>query len=389
MSCYVGSNNNRFYVALESTFGTVPAVTAQHRVPGLRLQARQVAEDIQRRDKTGSRTFTGLPNKVRRNTAYQFNTLMTQWLDQSEPPSIGPLFQAGMGAAPVVFDGGTVDSTTGLTGITLTTAHELSTGQGVAFEGEIRFVSAVQDATTFFVNAPFTNLGAASVLGTTITYKLATTLASTSIFDYWDPTEAVQRIVEGAVVDTFRVNINGDFHEFAFSGPARDLIDSASFETGEGELTTFPEEPGLGGFDYTVIPGHLGQVWMGATPIQFFTITEAELSLQNDVALRVKEFGSDLARCFAAGKRKVQLNIRLFEDLDGDAAGLYQAARSRSPISVMLQLGQQSGQLFGAYMPAMVPTVPEFDDQDTRLQWRFQNSRAQGTVDDELYIAFG
>ena len=55
----------------------------------------------------------------------------------------------------------------------------------------------------------------------------------------------------------------------------------------------------------------------------------------------------------------------------------------------MLQLGEQIGQLFGAYMPAMVPEVPEFDDSETRLQWKFQNDRAQGTVDDELYIAFG
>ena len=54
----------------------------------------------------------------------------------------------------------------------------------------------------------------------------------------------------------------------------------------------------------------------------------------------------------------------------------------------MLQLGQQSSQLFGAYMPAMVPQVPEFDDSETRLQWTFQNNRAQGAVNDELYIAF-
>ncbi len=83
------------------------------------------------------------------------------------------------------------------------------------------------------------------------------------------------------------------------------------------------------------------------------------------------------------------LNFRLFEMADAQTAGLYQAARQRSPIGVMLQLGEQTGQLFGAYMPAMVPEVPEFDDGETRLQWKFQNSRAQGTVNDELYIAFG
>ena len=128
---------------------------------------------------------------------------------------------------------------------------------------------------------------------------------------------------------------------------------------------------------------------MGATPNQFFTLTAAELTLENNVDLRAREFGSDYARCVAAGERSVKLNFSIFEQVDAQTAGLYQAARQRSPIGVMFQLGEQMGQLFGAYMTAMVPDVPEFDDQETRLQWKFQNSRAQGTVNDELYIAFG
>ena len=84
----------------------------------------------------------------------------------------------------------------------------------------------------------------------------------------------------------------------------------------------------------------------------------------------------------------MKLNFELFEQDDEQTKALYQAARQRSPISVMLQLGEQAGQLCGAYMGAMVPEVPEFDDSETRLQWKFQNNQAQGTVDDELYIAF-
>ena len=101
------------------------------------------------------------------------------------------------------------------------------------------------------------------------------------------------------------------------------------------------------------------------------------------------QFGSDLARCIAGGQRKVTLNLSLFEQNDTQTQQLYQAARQRSPISVMLQLGAQAGQLLGLYMPAMVPEVPEYDDSDTRLEWKFQNSRAQGTADDEFYVAFG
>ncbi len=210
-----------------------------------------------------------------------------------------------------------------------------------------------------------------------------------SIFDYWDPSDAVQRIVTGAGIDKMRVKVNGDFQEFDFRGPGRDLIDSVSFASGDGGLTQFPTEPSTLGFDYTIVPGHLGQVWMGATPLRFFTLTAAELTLDNQIAQRLHEFGSDFSRCIQGGAREVTLSFSIFEQDDAQTKALYQAARQRSPISVMVQLGEQTGQLFGAYMPAMVPEVPEFDDRDTRLQWKFQNSRAQGTVDDELYIAFG
>jgi hypothetical protein len=260
----------------------------------------------------------------------------------------------------------------------------------VSYAGEIRFVAAVQNATTVFVNAPFTaGVVAGAALGATITFPLATDVGSVSIFDYWDPNTAVQRILDGVAVDVMRVKVNGDFQEFLFSGPSRDLLDSASFTSGEGGLTQYPAEPSTVGFDYTIVPGHLGQVWMGATPTEFFTLTTAELRLDNNVDLRVREFGSDFAQCIAAGRRTVRLSFSIFEQVNAETAGLYQAARQRSPIGVMLQLGEQNGQLFGAYMPAMVPEVPEFDDHETRLQWKFQSSRAQGTVNDELYVAFG
>ena len=90
MSCYISSNNNRFYVALESTYGNVPAITGANRIPGVRLAAMQVSEQTSRRDKTGSRTFAGLPNRIRKKTSYQLDTFMTEWTNQTAPPSHGP-----------------------------------------------------------------------------------------------------------------------------------------------------------------------------------------------------------------------------------------------------------------------------------------------------------
>jgi hypothetical protein len=55
----------------------------------------------------------------------------------------------------------------------------------------------------------------------------------------------------------------------------------------------------------------------------------------------------------------------------------------------MFQLGESNGQLFGVYLKSVMPEVPEFDDSERRLQWKFRNSRAQGTVDDEIFVAVG
>ncbi len=117
---------------------------------------------------------------------------------------------------------------------------------------------------------------------------------------------------------------------------------------------------------------------MGAPESQFFTLTAAELTMDE----QHRAAGAGIRKRFRAvhrgGRAAVRLNFKMFEHDDAQTRGLYQAARQRSPIGVMLQLGEQPGQLFGAYMPAMVPEVPEFDDQETRLQWKFQNRSGAG-----------
>lgn len=390
MSCYISSNNNRAYVALEAVYGEVAGIAEGNRIPLVKLATRQTPEQTRRRDKTGSRTFAGLPNRVRKETTFRLNSLMTAWGNAPAAPAQGALFQAGLGGDPLVFLGATVATMPTAVQVQFTASHGLDVGQGVTFGGEMRFVTGIVNATTVAVNAPFaTPPGTGEGFGPTVTYPLATGLKSVSIFDYWDPAAGVQRIVQGAAVDVLRVKVNGDYHEFEFSGPARDLLDSVSFAAGQGGLTAFPEEPPSIAFDYSVIPGHVGQVWMGVGPSQVHALTSAELVVDNNVTLRAKEFGADYAKCIAAGARSVRLNFSVFAHTDAVSAELYQASRQRSPIEVMLQLGEQHGQLFGAYLPSLVPEVPEFEDGDTRLEWAFSNNQGQGAVDDELYVAFG
>jgi len=190
-------------------------------------------------------------------------------------------------------------------------------------------------------------------------------------------------------VDKVTVKVNGDFHQFQFSGMAQDLADSTSFSSGVGQLTAFPVEPALGAFDYSIVPGNLGQVWLGSTPSQFFTLTDAQLVIGNNLDVRAQEFGSSLPLALAPGTRNVGIQFELYQRDDAATQALYQAAKQQSPISAMIQLGQQPNQLFGVYLQSVLPEVPEYNDSSARLQWSFASSRAQGTVDNEVIIAFG
>jgi hypothetical protein len=390
MPSYISSSENRFYTATEISYGQVPAITSENRFPAVKLTARQTVDRLQRRDKTGSRTFAGLPVGIRKQTQFSLKTYLTSWANASGEPGYGPLFRATLGGGPRLFAGGTLGAGSETRSVTFVSSHGLAPGDALVSGNEIRFVSSIMDAQTVLLNAPFTTAPAAgAVVGATATYSPATDLPSVSVFDYWSPGTAVQRILAGAAIEEMRVTINGDFHEFEFSGLAADVIDSGSFNQGQGGLGTFPGEPAMGSFDYSVVPGHLGQAWLGAIEEQVYTITSAELVVNNGIDLRNREFGCETPRGVAGGMRNVSMNFSLYEKDDDVTRALYQAARSRSPISIMFQLGQQQGQLFGLYLRSVIPEVPEFDDSDNRLQWKFTSCRAQGSVDDEIYVAFG
>ena len=145
MSCYISSNNERVYVALESAYGTVPAITGANRIPLVKLTAKQVPEQTARKDKTGSRTFVGLPNTIRKTTSFR-----TQHVDDgvdgsdrgAEP---GSAVSGGDGRDAGVLhrrNGGDGD---GPDGDSVHGGARVEPGQAVTFSGEMRFVAAIAE----------------------------------------------------------------------------------------------------------------------------------------------------------------------------------------------------------------------------------------------------
>ena len=79
MSCYVSSRENRFLAALEQSYAVAADVTLARALPALRLAVNQDTERVDRRDKTGSRTFPGLPANLRRETRFELTAYLTSW----------------------------------------------------------------------------------------------------------------------------------------------------------------------------------------------------------------------------------------------------------------------------------------------------------------------
>lgn len=387
---YISSRDNRFYVAVEQSYGQAAASSSFTRIPAVKLVARQQRRRAERKDKTGSRTFAGYPAGGRRVTTYELHTYMRDWPDQSREPGYGPLFQACFGRPVAMGSQLSISAVSSPNRVSFGTAHGLTPGQGVAYGADLRFVAAVVDDHTIQLNAPFSVQPAAgTTTGAAATYRPGAELSSATILDYWSPGTAVQRLIYGAAVDELQIQVNGDFHGFQFSGPACDVMDSSSFEQGQGGLSAFPAEPAPGNFDYAVVPGHLGQVWLGSAPDQFFTLTAATVKFSNNAELRDREFGSSYARGISAGVRSVTAELSIYQQDDAQTSALYQAARQESPVSVMFQLGQQQRQLTAVYLKGVTLTTPEFDDSEVRQQWVFKSCRAQGIADDEISIAFG
>ena len=386
---FISSNANRWYCAREESYGRLAAVTGSHRIPAVKMTARQQREKSNRKDKTGSRTFAGLPPGMRLQTTFNLTSYMRDWPDPTVLPAHGPLIEGAMGETGVLWGGGAAALSCTTSEIKFATAHHLSAGQAISFNGEIRFVAGVVSPVAVVVNAPFASAPAeGDAINQTATYRLAPELPSLSLYDYWDPSSAVQRVFGGAAMDKMTIQLNGDFHQFEFSGSAQDVVDTSSFTSGQGGAATYPVEPATAGFTYSPIAGNLGQVWLGAVPNRFLTVADATVEVHNDIELRTREFGSILPQGIVPGNRSVSLSLELMGQDDEATHALYQAARQQSPVSVMFQLGQVQGQLVGIWLQSLVPSVPEFDDSDRRLRWKFADTKAQGTGDDEIVVAF-
>ncbi|NWF84910.1 MAG: hypothetical protein HXY18_13900 [Bryobacteraceae bacterium] len=388
MACYISSGKNRHYAAVESIFGQAAAVTAAERFTSLGLRVEVKQEKPRRRDKTGTRTYQGISGELRKRIEFELGTYLYQREEGSPAARYGALVEAAMGSAPAASGGGLTVSSANGTQVGFSGAHGLVAGQALAAGGEVRFVESVTSPTSVVVSAPFEELAAGMATGAAVTYPLAHDLKSVTLYDYWSPETAVQRILAGGAVDEMAIEVNGDFHEIRFRGEASELIDNRTFQAQQAGLAAFPAEPALAGYVETPVPGHLGQAWLGTGPDRIHTVKSARITIKNNIDFRRRDFGSAKAQCLVPGEREVSVELELYSQDKTVFNELYEAAQWRNGLPLMIQMGAAAGQMCGVWVPNFVPEVPEFVDDEPRLRWRVASSQAQGTAEDEVHVAF-
>jgi hypothetical protein len=388
MSCYISTRNSRYYAALEATYGQVAPVTAGDRFSGLWLRISQKWEEPRRRDKTGTRTHQGIAGRLRKRTAFELSTYLYARENGGVPPRGGALIEAAMGAAPRVHGGGLQVVQAQGTAVTFGGAHGLQPGDAVAAGGDLRVVTACPDAQTAWLSAPL-SAQAGQVTGGAVSYAPSLKIPSVSLYEYWSPDEAVQRVLAGCVVDEMTIALNGDFHELTFRGMAAAVIDNKTFEGQQGGLASFPAEPAVSPLVEMPVPGHLGQAWAGALPSPLETVAEARIRVRNNAELRWRDFGLMEPKCFAPGDREVMIDLEIYGNTSAACEAIYASAIHREPMPLMVQMGEVAGAMCGIYVPNFIPAPPEFLDGEERLRWRLRGSVAQGTREDELYVVFG
>lgn len=395
---YVLSSQQRGYVKKESAEGTVPSLAAADafRFASLSLVGEQ--DYIQRRDKLGHRTFLGVVAGGRRRGSWSMDGHLVPNGAAGTAPDMDPFFEAAMGGAQRNYAGGTTHASTPstTTSIVFNAAQNLIVGDAIGFGGELRFVTAITAgtagaATTVTVDPAFaTAPGLGAAISGSSNFPLGTNLPTLSIASYQDPAAAQQLIINMCVAERLRIAINGDTHDVSISGNGQQLIDSITFVNPTGGLTSFPVEPTSPVTNGVPIAGHYGQVWIGSPIAKFASLQAASLELANGVIMREREFGSQVPLGHAEGVRSISAELDLFEQDNADTTALMTAAKNRTAIKLYFQLGTTLGQIFAAYMSAVILPLPGRSDDQENVRWTFAGARAQGSsANSELYLSFG
>jgi hypothetical protein len=382
---YIQSASNRIFVRRESDSNDLLEMTTADLAPALQFEYRSDREQLLREDKNGLRSRMAVTGPVREIHQFFMKYYGTGWSGEGRNAVIA-LTESALWNPAVETTAVEVIAAAG-NQVSLAGGANLNIGTALGYGGEIRFIQAILAQGDYQLNAPFSiGIGPGAILDKCLTLQPGDVPQRLAILDDWAPSTAVKRLLKGAVVDRLTIGINNEFLEMEAYGYAQKMFDNGAGDYPEGQL--FPTAPvGQGATWSQPIPGHLGQVLIGQQNGRLCTLTAAKIEIDNKIEARSNEFGCYEIKSFVPGKRKVTVSISVYQRTDEMSRYIFDKASRNEPISVMIQIGNQPGSLFAAYLPSVLFPTPEFDDSKARLVWHFSGGMAIGGINDEIFLA--
>jgi hypothetical protein len=237
------------------------------------------------------------------------------------------------------------------------------------------------DAKRLFESA-FNSTGVV-VAGTSVKYTLAETgtALSFSAFNVRRPTTLMQQIGLGCVVSSMSWELGQAAAKISASGSGKWVLDSKTFalidSTGRGGLSSFPTPPATPVYTGKHSVGFIGSFKVGG--VSYDNIVSANVSLNTGYSIDQTEFNSYYGKTVEAGLRTVRASFTINDSDDASTTALYEAAISKTPLTMELQIGNIAGRRMKLNLKGVQIAAPNLDDGASKWRSSFSDCKVAGT----------
>lgn len=317
----------------EVTFGTIPTVAAANACRHINAGLVAVVNNYPRPDKTGTRSqVIGLLG--RKSATWSLSASLAGNGAPGIAPDCGPLLTALFGIAPTV------------------------------------------------------------VAATSVTYNLTdpSPIPSFSLFSFRTPSTMTQRVVEGAVVGEATFQLGQNIATWSASGSGIWCLDSDNFAasdvTQKGGLAAYPTEPVSPITNGNSAVGFTGQATFDGNVIA--EIQSATVRLRSGNMVATDTFGSYYPTLTEGEMRACGLSFTVYDSDGTGIKNMKAKALTQTPITVILQIGTITGNIWTFTLNNVQLAAPTYDDSKNRYMCVFPESLAHATsilVRDECVLA--
>jgi hypothetical protein len=229
--------------------------------------------------------------------------------------------------------------------------------------------------------------------GTSVVYDPDDVDTSLSIWDFNRPASMAQRLMAGAIAQSFRMNFGQTYADVEFSGEGKCVTDSARLAGAsteeKGGLNAFPVEPVTPVTVGNAVTGYKGILTLDAQT--YATLRSGSLQITVERELQKTGWDSDLPTGVASGVRRVRCDLMLDDDDSVALTALIWKAYANTAVDFSIQLGKTAGAICLVALKNIVLPKPVYDYSGKRRGIAFNGCEAAATTitdKDETKITF-